>query len=285
MTKDEWIELKLKCLESRFFAKIDMDEYYLSYSGGRDSHFLFWFIREYLHNNTIPVVAVNTRMEHKEILDRIKANADVILTPKLKPFEIKEKYGIPCFTKWQDDMIKRYQNGSRAKSTMQSITGEGRISFKLNNIAKELLLSGELHRCSADCCKWTKKKPLADYEKETGLKPIIGVRGQESKTRNSKYTRCLNEKGQFTPLWDWTDEELRFVEEKYNIPVPSIYSELDRTGCFGCPYGWHGNNTIKELKMLSESQRNFTIELFKESYDVLKIPYGDILTEGKENDG
>jgi 3'-phosphoadenosine 5'-phosphosulfate sulfotransferase (PAPS reductase)/FAD synthetase len=94
----------------------------------------------------------------------------------------------------------------------------------------------------------------------------------------------LNEKGQFTPLWDWTDEELRFVEEKYNIPVPNIYNELDRTGCFGCPYGWHGKNTLKELKMLSEAQRNFTIELFKESYDVLKIPYQNVSTEVKADE-
>lgn len=273
----EWIDLKLKCLESRFRIKIDKHEYYLSYSGGRDSHFLYWFIKEYLKDTVIPVVAVNTRMEHADIKARIMENADVVLYPKLTPFAIKDKYGIPCFTKWQDEMIRRYQNGSRAKSTMQSITGEGRKTFKLNNTARELLLSGELHRCSADCCKWTKKKPLEDYEKETGLKPIIGVRGQESKTRQNKYTRCLNKKGQFTPLYDWTDEELRIAEIIYNIPVPAVYDELDRTGCFGCPYGWHGKNTIKELKMLKPAQRKFTIELFKESYDVLKIPYEELI--------
>lgn len=273
----KWIELKLMCLVDRFRIKIDKHSYYLSYSGGRDSHFLYWFIKEYLKDTVIPVVAVNTRMEHADIKARIMENADVVLYPKLTPFEIKDKYGIPCFTKWQDDMIKRYQNGSRAKSTMQSITGEGRKTFKLNNTAKELLLSGELHKCSADCCKWTKKKPLADYEKETGLKPIIGIRGQESKIRKNKYTSCLNQKGQFTPLYDWTDEELRIAEVIYNIPVPSVYAELDRTGCFGCPYGWHGKNTIKELKMLNPAQRKFTIELFKESYDVLKIPYKDLM--------
>ena len=272
----EWIDLKLRCLESRFRTKIDKHDYYLSYSGGRDSHFLYWFIRTYLKDTVIPVVAVNTRMEHNDIKSRIMENADIVLYPKVTPVQIKEKYGIPCFTKWQDDLICRYQNGSRAKSTMQGITGEGRISFKLNNTAKELLLSGKLHKCSAKCCFYTKKKPLADYEKETGLKPILGVRGQESKIRNSKYTRCLNSKGQFTPLWDWSDRELRIAEIIYNIPVPKIYDEVDRTGCFGCPYGWHGKNTIKELKMLNTAQRNFTIDLFKESYDVLKIPYKEL---------
>lgn len=27
------------------FQKINPDEYYLSYSGGKDSHFLYWFIK------------------------------------------------------------------------------------------------------------------------------------------------------------------------------------------------------------------------------------------------
>jgi hypothetical protein len=72
------------------------------------------------------------------------------------------------------------------------------------------------------------------------------------------------------------------AEVIYNIDVPNIYSELDRTGCFGCPYGWHGKNTIKELQMLTPAQRKFTIELFKESYEVLGIPYKD-LKEGADN--
>lgn len=29
------------------FKKINPKEYFLSYSGGKDSHFLYWFIKEY----------------------------------------------------------------------------------------------------------------------------------------------------------------------------------------------------------------------------------------------
>lgn len=102
--------------------------------------------------------------------------------PKLKPFEIKEKYGIPCFSKMQDDFIDRYQRGSRARSTMERIYGvdsSGRswTKYKLNKTAKTKLLDGTLHRVSPKCCHYLKKKPAHDFEKESGLKPILGVRG------------------------------------------------------------------------------------------------------------
>lgn len=168
-------------LTQRFKEKIDFNKYYLSYSGGKDSHFLYWFIKEVLQDDKIKIVGINTYMEHHEIRDRIYANCDVVLMPKLKPFEIKEKYGSPCFSKQQDDWIDRYQRGSRCKSLMQRINGvnkdESVTMFKLNKKAKNLLLSGKLHRVSPKCCTYLKKKPARDFEKMSGLKPILGIRG------------------------------------------------------------------------------------------------------------
>ena len=46
-------------LMQRFKEKIDFDKYYLSYSGGKDSHFLYWFIKEYAPEfKDIKVVAI-----------------------------------------------------------------------------------------------------------------------------------------------------------------------------------------------------------------------------------
>lgn len=273
MDKKELAEFSVQKLKMRFSVKINPEEYYLSYSGGKDSHLLYWFIKEILHDDKIRIVGVNTRMEHHEILYRIKNNSDVVLVPRMKPFEIKEKYGIPCFTKWQDEVIRRYQGGSRAKSTLEGVTGENRIKFKLNNRAKTLLFSGKLHKISPYCCKKTKKEPLKRYEKDTGLKPITGVRGSESAQRKSGYATCLKDNGMFTPLYDFTDDMVDAIYDIYDIEEPEIYKQLDRTGCFGCPYGNHGGNTEKELDLLTVQQKNFTVELFKESYDVLGIRY------------
>jgi 3'-phosphoadenosine 5'-phosphosulfate sulfotransferase (PAPS reductase)/FAD synthetase len=259
------------------FNKINPDEYYLSYSGGKDSHLLYWFIKEYAPQfKNIKVVSVNTYMEHHEIRDRIYENADIVLMPLLKPFEIKEKYGIPCFSKMQDDFINRYQKGSRCKSVMERINGvdeNGRswTKFRLNKKARELLLSNKLHRVSPNCCKYLKKEPFKKFEKETGLKAILGVKGTESILRKSQYTSCFTKDKKFTPLYDLTDELEDEIYKQFNIEIPDIYKYVSRTGCMGCPYGFKSGGTEKELQLLDENQHKFVCEYFKESYAVLGI--------------
>lgn len=171
ISKEE-IDFYLEDLKSRFPK--DTENYYLSYSGGRDSHFLYWFIKEYLKDDQIEIVSVNTYMEHHEILKRILNNADVILIPEMKPFEIKQKYGSPCFSKIQDEYIDRYQKGCRTPSLMMHINGYAfkgndekiyTTLFKLNNKARNLLLSGKLHRVSPKCCMYLKKETIKKLRK------------------------------------------------------------------------------------------------------------------------
>lgn len=264
------IDLKSK------FDKIKPNTYYLSYSGGKDSHFLYWFIKEYLKRDDIKIVGINTYMEHHEIRDRIMKNSDIVLRPFMKPFEIKEKYGSPCFSKMQDDFIDRYQRGSRCKSVMERINGydsSGRswTKYRLNKKARELLLSGKLHRVSPKCCKYLKKEPARKFEKETGLKAILGVRGNESVLRASKYKTCFTKDKKFTPIHDLNDELLEKIYKKYNIEIPEVYKYIQRTGCMGCPYGSYKGDTEKELSLINDNQRKFVCEYFKESYEVLGI--------------
>lgn len=269
------VEFYLIDLKSRF-DKIKPNTYYLSYSGGKDSHFLYWFIKKYLKRDDIKIVGINTYMEHHEILQRILKNCDVVLKPTMKPFEIKAKYGSPCFSKMQDDFIDRYQRGSRCKSIMERINGidsSGRswTKFSLSKKARELLLSGKLHRISPKCCKYLKKEPARMFEEQTGLKPILGVRGNESALRKSKYKSCFTNDKKFTPIYDLSDELMNKIYEKYNIEIPEVYKHICRTGCMGCPYGSYKHDTEKELQLINENQLKFVSEYFKESYEVLGI--------------
>ena len=272
MIEKDIADAYLKFLEDRFMAKINPSEYMLSYSGGKDSHLLYWFIKEWLKDDRIEIVGVNTSFEIPEIRERILKNCDVVLHPAKNREQIKTEYGIPCFSKQQDEYIYRYQNGNRSANTMRAINGEN-TKFNLNSKARELTLSGKLHKVSNKCCYWNKELPLMRYAKEHGKKSIIGVRQSESNTRKCKYNTCLQKNGNFAPLYDFSDKLVDLIYEVYKIEIPKCYDYLTRTGCAGCPYG---RNTENELGLVPDGQRKHIIDFFKDSYDVLGINYTDI---------
>lgn len=282
-------EFYLEDLKSKF-TKIDPNEYYLAYSGGRDSHFLLWFIREYLHETRIPAVFSNTGMEIPEIRQRGLENADVVLKPALKHWEIKEKYGIPLNTKNSDQWVYWYQKhifeeGKKEEELTNYLKWvalrdvrfapeghEGMISYvSVPKKTVEAMRSGKLHKVSHYCCKYLKKEPSKKYGAETGRKAILGIMGSESWGRRNVYQSCFRKNGRFTPLWDLTEELRDKIEEYCDIPVPHVYKYVTQTGCAGCPYGQHGKNkfftTDVDLNLCKEGQRKFILEYFKESYE------------------
>ena len=264
------VEFYLKDLESKF-EKINPEEYYLSYSGGKDSHFLYWFIKEYLRETKIKIISVNTYMEHQEISARMLKYADEILLPRLKPFEIKERYGIPCFSKIQDGLIDRYQRGVRTKGTMRYVLREEKSRFNLNKKASDLTLNNKLHKISDKCCYYLKKEPLNRYAKESGRKPIMGVRGAEGVLRKYNYEGCFSKNGKFTPIYDLTNSLLDRIYRIHHIETPNIYAHVERTGCIACPYGSTCGDVEKELKLIAKNRFDFITEYFKESYHVRGI--------------
>ena len=276
------VDFYLEDLKSKFRKLKNVggyDKYYLSYSGGKDSHLLYWFIKEYSYPEfkDIKIVGINTYMEHHQIRDRILKNSDVVLYPKLKPMEIKEKYGIPCFSKEQDFYIYYYQNALRkgnkpSKTIQQKIDGTYDKGFKgISKKAREYIKNGNAHKITHLCCHYLKKEPARGFEKETGLKAILGIRNGESALRKRQYRSCFTKDKKFTPIHDLSDELLDKIYKKYNIEIPSIYQYVERTGCMGCPYGSHYGDTEKELALLNEAQRKFVMQYFKESYEVLGI--------------
>ncbi|WP_277048785.1 phosphoadenosine phosphosulfate reductase family protein [Solobacterium moorei] len=269
------ITFYLEDLKSKF-AGIDRKKYYLSYSGGKDSHFLYWFIKEYLHDEDIEIVAVNTRMEHPQIMKRMYRYADRVLLPEKTIKQVVQEYGSPCFSKNKDEFIRRYQSGSRSKNTLQMIQGTSenkRSKFQLSQKVSSMLLNGKLPKISPKCCDITKKKTIHKYEKEIGKKAILGVRQDEGALRKSKYQTCFTKDRKFTPIHDLSDRLLEEIIKKYDIEVPEIYEHISRTGCMGCPYGHYSGNTEKELNLLSPAQRRYCISVFKDSYDVLGVDY------------
>lgn len=281
------VDFYLFDLESKFKKLQNLNkEYYLSYSGGKDSHLLLWFIKSWLKendnnlyewcNNNISIVGCNTYLEHPEILKRIYKHSDIVLTPKIKPMEIKEKYGIPCFSKEQDFYIYYYQlaliKGKIPSPTiLQKMNGTYYTGFNVSKKARDYVKSGEAHMITHLCCKYLKKEPFKEYEKKSKRKAILGIRSGESQLRKKQYKSCFTKDKKFTPLYDLSSELEDRIYKKYQIEIPTIYNYVERTGCMGCPYGSYKKDTQKELELLSPQQREYICELFKESYEILGI--------------
>lgn len=237
-----------------------------------------------MKTDKIKIVSVNTRIEHVEIRQRMYKYADVVLLPDMFPKQVIEEYGMPCFTKQQDEHIQRYQNGLRSECLMKKITGETKSKYNLNKKASELCLSGKLHRVSNRCCDVSKKEVMAKWGKKHNKKEILGVRGEESANRKVAYHTCLSKKGKFSPLYDFTDEAVDAIYNVYNIPIPKLYNYTKRSGCIGCPYINDVKRIELDLRLATEQQRKYIIELFKESYDVKGVNYQQFLDGSRQMD-
>jgi len=280
----------LEDLRSKFL-KIDPSKYYLAYSGGKDSGMLFWFLRTWLKDHyhemyeqykQIPAVAVNTYMEFPEISRRMLDNADVILTPKLKPHEVIAKVGTPCFSKVKDNFIQRWQNGDRSEKLLTMLDGEKhrelngvaiKSRFSLRNDAVDLLKADLLPRISSKCCEYLKKRPIAEYAKSVNRIGIIGITKDEGISRSSVYTSCFTKNKTFVPLWDCSEATMNEIYAQYSIPLPSIYKYVNQTGCAGCPYGIGLGHTQIELQLMTRKKRAYVERLFGPAYTVRGLNY------------
>lgn len=268
---------KLRILE--FINYFGEENVYISFSGGKDSTVLLDLVRQDFPN--ILAVYINTGLEYPECKEFIKSfNKVKIINPKYSFKEIINKYGYPIISKESARNIyyarrakrlgdinkyERYALGKRINKN----TGEVYYYNKLSKIAMKLLESNI--PISAECCTIMKKNPAKNFEKETGMHPIIGTLTEESLLREKEYLKREHGCNSFNgdrpsclPLSFWTEQDiLRYIKEK-NLPIASPYGEIieedgklkcsgvDRTGCCYCLFGVHKETSPNRFEKLKE---------------------------------
>lgn len=93
--------------------KYGEENFYLSFSGGKDSTVLHHLLDMAIPNNKIPRVFINTGIEYLKIVEFVKEMAKndsrfVILAPSVKPKEMLEKYGYPFKSKQHSHNFEVY---------------------------------------------------------------------------------------------------------------------------------------------------------------------------------
>lgn len=143
---------------------------------------------------------------------------------------------------------------------------------------------------SSNCCSVMKKKPIHDYDKETGRVGITAQMAVESKLRTQQWIRngCngFNLKYPISnPMSFWTEQDVLAYIKQNNIKLASVYGDVvtdyqgmgqvdnqisladmglfdkrpllkttgcNRTGCIGCGYGCHLEKRPNRFELIDE---------------------------------
>lgn len=117
-------------------AKNGEGNFYLSYSGGKDSTVLSRLIDIALPGNRIPRVYINTGIEYVDVVKFVKEMAAeddrfVILPPKQSIKAVLERYGYPFKSKEHSYYLGVYQRNGLTKTSIDYL-GMGRKTRRMH---------------------------------------------------------------------------------------------------------------------------------------------------------
>lgn len=284
MTENELILFDRLEVIRKTIGKYGESNFYVSFSGGKDSTVLHYLIDEALPNNTIPRVYINTGIEYNDILkfvremqksdDRIQiVNSNIHIPSMLK------KYGYHFKSKEHSEKVSIYQNSGIGKTVMRYITGQNIDGSKTFRKCPKCLLfqfsSKNDLKISDKCCDKLKKQVIHKWENDKH-KPIsiLGIRSAEGGTR-VQHKGCAvfdskNNLKKFKPLNPISDEWMDWYIESRKIKLCRLYYEpfnFKRTGCKGCPFALDLQNQLETMERLLPNERKQCEILWKPVYD------------------
>lgn len=205
--------------------KYGEDNFYLSFSGGKDSTVLHYLLDMALPNNNIPRVYINTGIEYNDIVAFVKElaskdNRFIILAPTQPIKPMLEKYGYPFKSKQHSHDLMIYQSSGMCKTVRKYLGIEkGNNIIKCPNSLKYQFTSDFNIPISDNCCLKMKKEPIHKWEKESNRYiAITGMRNDEGGQRASiKGCILLDSKGKlkkFHPLIKVNDDFEKWIIDK-----------------------------------------------------------------------
>lgn len=279
--------------------KYGMENFFLSFSGGKDSTILHYLLDMAVPNNTIPRVYADTGIEYnliREFVFGLQENDEriVVIKPAVPIKQMLENEGYPFKSKQHSETVAHWQRNHVKGRWVKRYLGE-----ELSEKDKELGLrygcpkilryhfsDWDDLKISDKCCDRLKEDPIHKWQKENG-KPygILGLMREEQGRRDG--AQCLafrnNKLKNFQPLVAVTKEWENWFIEQYDIKICDIYKppyNFYRTGCKGCPFNPKLESALDTLEEFFPAERKQCEIIWKPVYDEyrkigyrLKNPY------------
>lgn len=244
------------------------ENFYISFSGGKDSTVLHHMVDLALPNNKIPRVFINTGIEYMDIVKFVKdlsehdsriviinANKNIILTLNAK--------GWPFKSKEHSKKISLYKKGSECKWVKNYLDFENNSRYSCPKILRYQLNNDFNLKISDQCCSELKKKPAKKWAKENKKSIVMtGLKSEEGGQR-ANHTGCVvfDKSGKlksFKPLNPLSNDFEEWFIEKYNIKLCRLYYppfNYKRTGCKGCPFAIELQQELTKMALLLPAER------------------------------
>ncbi|MCK5722207.1 MAG: phosphoadenosine phosphosulfate reductase family protein [Gammaproteobacteria bacterium] len=235
---------------------------YVSFSGGKDSTVLLDIVRS-MYPDVVAVFA-DTGLEYPEIREFVKTIDNVVtVRPEMSFKKVLETYGYPVHSKFTSRKIYTLNNPTPNNVATQRLYKTGiRRDGKYSSISKLnpkfLCFVNSGIKVSGKCCDIMKKKPMKNFEKESGLKPVIGTMATDSLQRRLSYLKTgCNSFGKdimSRPMSFWTEDNVWNYIKSRELQVSEIYLMGEkRTGCMFCTFGISFDKTPNRFQRMKNT--------------------------------
>lgn len=268
----------------RTFKERGIENFAMSWSGGKDSCVMSAIVDMAVPNNKIPRVYADTALDLTIMRDFIKEQMErdsriIRIKPTVDIKEMLKQEGYPFSSKRFSETLCKYQRDGASGDWVKHYLGihEDGKQWKGNYKCPESLkycFSPDFNiKVSDKCCKYMKENVLDNWLKANGYKyHIIGLMAEEGGRRQS--VGCFAFKSgkfrAFQPLAPLTKEWEDWFIDKYNIDICDIYKppyNNQRTGCKGCPFSKHLQEELDMMEKYFPADRKQCERLWKPVYD------------------
>ena len=267
MTDNEFIlEDRLQKIR-QIINKYGEENFYISFSGGKDSTVLSVLVDMAIPNNQIPRVYANTGIELNMIRDFVfemqkRDDRVVVIKPSVPIKKMLEQDGYPFCSKKHAKKVGTYQRNGWTKTAQNYLyPSEECKTFACPNILRYQFSEDFKLKVDYKCCVNLKEKPLHDWQKKNKRQiAIVGIMKDEGGSRAKG--KCLAFRGKkisaFQPLIPVTKAWENWFIDTYMVEICEIYKppyNFERTGCKGCPFALKLQNELDTLEKFFPEER------------------------------
>ena len=229
----EFYEYGRKAKIEYMLGRFGADNFYVAYSGGKDSNVLSYLIDLAVPGNKIPRVYCDTGIELNAVRDfvveRQKTDSRIhLIQPSMNIKEVLEKYGYPFKSKQHAQIVGIFQRSGYTKTVRRYLgleEGFRNARYRCPKILECQFKEGSALKISDKCCLYLKEKPLNKWKDKMNFPyRIVGLRHDEGGRRKSALCTVFNKKTgdlkSFAPLVEATDDWENYFIEKYSIKLP-----------------------------------------------------------------